>query len=797
MRKMNANRRSTRSQTQKSRPLPFPAESRSNFERPPILKGYVYRGLHPQVVWAKLTTPTNWVPLMLDLLIAIVSVLIGIAVYQRARKPRSLKRGTERDVSPMQQRSGSAEETAKAQKGANEVKQEIHGPYEEAGIHETPTTEATRNSERSDYPENHAEAGVDRPRPETPSPVSSGESVCRGEESQQETEEARQLDPQSNQPQPAAGIQAPQLEAADRQQAKGTSVEPAQRGGRPRSTRDDGGKESAGHKARQPKPEIVCWKSEQQWIPAVEVAEKFLEDPRVGVVQNGQPLTRDESREGCWRMCQISGNLVVSSGEDGLYGRDTISLDEGFLLFKLSGESQNQGRRVRYASYGSYLVISPDSWTRDESLSGPAPFDPEPVSLPEYRAHFFKLPKGALDRIAFRTPGENSVGIDSKSPDFALVGNQLIDANEEVGPLFGGGPPRIRGIDAKAWNDVETIVVGEEGRGGGKWRMTFKPSTKSIEQDLPPEVAARKGGWYFVRFYDLNDDLVESLDFRFASGLTKITMTQPQPLPSEEGHQPITVEFSHAVDCFVESAGRSQGTLAVSDHAGITTVVIPEQPAFDQTYWRVRQAPSVSLEIELLVERIWWSYGEECFPPSQTRWSDKPLSFHRQEFRAISKTVLYLWMPKLRWADAVLVGFTEDRKRRYKTKTTERYVAIPLRDFGDATEIQEPFQAASLTLWIERDGALDGGIVIGRVFSAFTPGETPPIQPVLKPSQTESTADRVCSFCDHAVTKKGVVRCRRDHWYRESRATFDRVHAGFSCNEWRGEYKDAEGNWRS
>jgi hypothetical protein len=676
---------------------------------------------------------------MLGLLIAVVTVLIGIAVYQRARRPRSPKRGTERDVSPVEQGSGSTGETAKAQKQTNEGKHEIGGPHEDGGVHETPTTEATRNTERSDRPENHPEAGMDRAGPETPFQASSEESVCQGKESQQETEEARQLDPQSNQPQPAAGTQVPQLGAGDRQQAKGSSVELAQRGGRPRSTRDDSGKQSAELKSRQPKPEIVCWKSEWQWIPAVEVTEKFLEDPRTGVVQNGQPLTRDESREGCWRMGQISGNLVVSSCEEELSGRVTISLDENFILFKLSGENQNQGRRVRCVSCGSYLVICPDGWRRDETLSGPAPFYPEPVSLPGYRAHFFNIPKGALDRIVFHAPGGNSVGIDSKAPVFALVGNQLMDANEEVGPLFGGEPPRIRAIDREAWNNVETIVLGEEGQGGGKWRMTFKPPPKSTEQDLPPEVAARKGGWYFLRFYDPDNNLVESIEFRFLCALKSCSVLQAtSPIPPQGGHTCVRVELSHDPGCKVLPANGPAGGARIERLGNKTVLIIPPNPASDETRWLVGAEIGPKVEVALLCERIWWAFGEEDAEPA--KWVDKPLALGRQDFAATSSRAVWVRLPRKRWTGKILVGFKELSARSYPVKVTQRALPIPLRDFSDSEEAQNRNKECVFKIWVECDAGPAMAAAIAKI-----PADTiRPVEPPARPIQTVGVKNALC-----------------------------------------------------
>jgi len=135
-------------------------------------------------------------------------------------------------------------------------------------------------------------------------------------------------------------------------------------------------------KLRQPKPEIVCWKKERQWIPAVEVPEELFESPNLAVLQNGLPLTQDESREGCWHLKEAYGQVIVQWKEDEVAREIEIALgEESYLLFKLSGQDQNQGRRVKSPSSGSYLVMVPDNWARDDTLSGPPRTRPDSVSF--------------------------------------------------------------------------------------------------------------------------------------------------------------------------------------------------------------------------------------------------------------------------------------------------------------------------------------------------------------------------------------------------------------------------------
>jgi hypothetical protein len=280
------------------------------------------------------------------------------------------------------------------------------------------------------------------------------------------------------------------------------SLPPSKRGGRPRAPTEAQEKPLAQRtESRSPRPEIVCWKEGRQWMAAVEIPEEFLEKSGLAVFQDGSPLTREGSRETCWPLERVLGEVVVQWNEgEAVQETRVVPGRDDYLLFKLSGQEQNQGRHVKSPSSGSYLVMAPDHWERDDTLSGPPPVTPESVFLHGYQAHFFELEKDGDRKIAFRTPTGDSFAIESKAPQFELVGNRLCDATEKIGPLFGERPPQIRARDNQTWKDVGTIVVGEEGSGRDRWRKAFHPEQCIIEQDLPSEVANRKGDGIFSDF---------------------------------------------------------------------------------------------------------------------------------------------------------------------------------------------------------------------------------------------------------------------------------------------------------
>lgn len=486
---------------------------------------------------------------------------------------------------------------------------------------------------------------------------------------------------------------------------KGERREPEKRGGRPRGraqSSEERAKERAKEKSKQygQKPEIVCWKKEREWIIGIEVPEDLLSNPGLEVLQNGRPLKQDGSREGYWLLNEAHGQVSIQI-EDSILKEINITRDEvNYLLFKLSGPNWNRGRRVKSPSSGWYLVVVPESWERDDALSGPPPVTPEPVSLAGYRSHFFVIERSGKEKIAFRTPEGKPAVIEPKAPRFALVGDCLNDATEDKGPLFGERPPQIRALHDQGWKDVGTIVVGEEGSGRGRWRKQFKPVLGRAEQDLPSEVADRKGGWFFLRFYDTNDDLIESLDFRFISALREIRISQPPPLPSEVGHRPVYVEFLHEPGCAVQLAD-DLTNIQIKRQDDKTILAIPPDPTYDETRWVVGPEGGPQVEVNILVERLWWTVGEEEKEPAE--WKDQPLTLTRNDFAATSKKALWLRLPRRRWVNKVLVGFEQEKARPYDVKIREREVCIPLREISYAQEVRH-IGITPLHVWFSLEG---------------------------------------------------------------------------------------------
>jgi hypothetical protein len=325
---------------------------------------------------------------------------------------------------------------------------------------------------------------------------------------------------------------------------------------------------------------------------------------------------------------------------------------------------------------------------------------PEYVNVEGYRAHFFDVDDSARN-ISFRNTTGGQVVIAEGAAQFALIGKEVRDAAEYRGPLFVGSLPRI-GIWYGTWNAVETIVVGREGDGTRRWRYSLTSNPESSEQNLPAEIESKQAGWYFLRFYDFSEQLMDSLDFRYCAGLQGITTHQGCPLPCAEGHTPALVEFHHDRDWQVQPHPAASPQVQIARKDDQTKATIPPLQEWDRSRWLVGPDSGPPVEIEILAERVWWAVGDMNAPP--LAWQDRRTHLSRSAFASTSQQALWLRFPKPRWANSVFVSFQAGRRREYLLKVSQDAVAVPLRDFSDCQELERLSESHDLKVWLCREG---------------------------------------------------------------------------------------------
>jgi small subunit ribosomal protein S9 len=231
-------------------------------------------------------------------------------------------------------------------------------------------------------------------------------------------------------------------------------------------------------------------------------------------------------------------------------------------------------------------------------------------------------------------------------------------------------------------------------------------------------LAARQSGWYFLRFYDHGDDLLESLDFRFTTSLQDIRVGNHAPLPPVDGHGPVPVEFTHDPGCVVQPVDSPGDPLVMRGDEQATVCEIPPDAACDDLGFLVGRKGEPRVLVRVLAHRVWWALGDIGTCPSQ--WTDKAIALSRDLFLATSSHALWLRFPYPHWLDGVQVGFERKKARAYRIGVDSRELPIALRDFGDSTEVTNRHDECSLRVWIESDGRLIEGVL------ATLPSEAPP-----------------------------------------------------------------------
>ena len=131
---------------------------------------------------------------------------------------------------------------------------------------------------------------------------------------------------------------------------------------------------------------------------------------------------------------------------------------------------------------------------------------PDQCHLAGFKAHFFNVDSEIDSIIAFYTSEGKSIKIPNRLSQFELVGPLIEDASKAMGPLFGTSLPKLRCREGFDWGNITTVVIGEEGENRSGWRTSFIPNREVAIQDLGEFLQTRQSGWYFIRFYDTNEE---------------------------------------------------------------------------------------------------------------------------------------------------------------------------------------------------------------------------------------------------------------------------------------------------
>ena len=411
------------------------------------------------------------------------------------------------------------------------------------------------------------------------------------------------------------------------------------------------------------RPELVCRRvpGSTRW----EILLTTDEDCQLAAVHfEGTPL---DFTDGQCPVPSLNGRLTASY-QDG--HEHTIPLFDGEpLIFKLRKNWAGEGPRTSRITRGHFIVIAPRTWRR----RGHAPVEDDGLTDPAFRAHYFHRDPTVSDEAV----GGFDEWSDSASvaAGIELTGQRIFDDSDD-GELFVGDPP---GLSLSP--DIQWARVGKEAIDG--WGTNFRPHVESL-----PEVLGEREGRFFLRVYDSELRMLDSVAFRHLSNLRQIHVNgadyaqDTALIPASGGHVTATVRFvgpDGSTLSPVLPVGAHQQALPSG------AIQVPPYPDADRmTCGLAAAAGDVNVVVDL--PRIWWRLEDGYLDPGQ--WRDTPLVMTREEFRSHARASTFISLLSKRQA-SVRVGFDRELDQPYRRALDDERIAIPLSHFDDHVQIDQ------------------------------------------------------------------------------------------------------------
>jgi hypothetical protein len=445
------------------------------------------------------------------------------------------------------------------------------------------------------------------------------------------------------------------------------------------------------------------------WVVGVEVPDELVEQDLRVLDAEDNDLQEDQLHELRWPLMDPLGTVTVRWSNEAGMETERCFEARNHRVFKVT-RSGVSGRHVARVTRGNYVVIAPRVLTRDLAAGGTAPVAPENVIPEQARVSAnHLLVEGEGDDLLL--DGSDSSRIEvrpSTATRFQLIGNTIKDAHTGAGPLFGREPPRFR---VEGVEEPSLFVVGVEGPSPGSRSRQAAVSFDELRDWLDDN----EPGWFYVRAYDANDELLESLDFRYMKGLEAIEVDElSSPLPGPEGHRPATVVFRVAPGTMVSPVDGPPEIISL-DPARAERVVLPARPDAGRSTWRLSAGTGNCVDVVVHVPRIWWAITASGNADEPHAWSDRLHMLSVDDLRPTSPMHLSVLLPEPGWADEVTVGFRDGSPRRLPVPRSERVLLYPLRNLGESDALRGAGGTCDLLVSVRTPVTEHGPVVVATV----------------------------------------------------------------------------------
>ena len=465
--------------------------------------------------------------------------------------------------------------------------------------------------------------------------------------------------------------------------------EPLNRGGHPRGSNQSEPAQNPSATRQpdiaKPRAHLCVWMESMEWQLGVEVSHKTEQD--LTVRQGGHEIEQDDFDAERWLLTGEPGAIEVLDGQDCVKRITDLAHELVPLVFRLTGDLEH-GVQVKQPTSGAFLLLVP-SVCREPVLSPPdTAAVAESTSLSTFRAYFIEVEHHSP--LTVQIGSDYSILFNAGRRRFSISGTIIEDdapkkdkRSSRQGKLYGQSPPVL--ADSQNWDGVSTIIIGEEGRGQSRWRDEIDPRDgHEPSKQLKEHLAEKRAGWFFLRFYDNQGDLIESVDFRYA--ISVIGCRYGEGSAMRRGPDEVTIE--HQPGTSIRALRPKTGVDLCEEFPGGTRLRIPRERTYDRTEWTISDLSGSSVSLHLDIPRNWWYLGNDEVP-SATQWIDKLVHFELPDFRATKLRILHLSVRKRghRLASA-FAGFDRSRALQYPVSAQGK-VQIPLREFSESAQLSE------------------------------------------------------------------------------------------------------------
>lgn len=395
-----------------------------------------------------------------------------------------------------------------------------------------------------------------------------------------------------------------------------------------------------------PKPELICREEERVFNIILDIPSHY----KVKCIeQNETPLQSELNNE--YIITDLSQPVTLTT-TDGRTEKFPL-LEEKYMIFKTRNNWEGTGRHIKTLTQGFFVVITPNTWCRES----PASVEPARCSDEQYLVHFFQIDSSdELEGVRFfnecgRPPLRRK-----------LLEGIVIQDDSTRGNLFGQRPPTL---NIPSPEEVLWIRIGEEGQeNSNPWSYNFKPAEKNLE-----DILKSRYGHFFLRAYDKDTQLIDSIEFRYYGDLSKIQIdgqsyNPKKPLPPpRDGYKATRLEF-----------------IGTNDQSLLKGKIDPSK--MGDTDWNLEsESGKGKVKVVINLPRIRW----KLCPVDNEQWSDKSIIMTRERFQHLSQSGTKLKLQVPLYIKKVTTGFNEPLKQTVSTKE-----GISLASFVDHQEINLP-----------------------------------------------------------------------------------------------------------